>query len=47
MVTAIKAQLSGPWGEVTQGSLGRAIDSVHFNADHLELISKWFIPVLS
>lgn len=45
MIRAIKTQLSGPWGEVTQGSLGRAIDSVHFNANHLELISKWFVPV--
>lgn len=45
MTRAIKTQLSGPWGEVTQGSLGRAIDAVHFNADHLELISKWFIPI--
>jgi len=38
------AHVSGPWGEVTT-SLGREIDAVHFRADHLELISKWFIPV--
>ena len=45
MTRAIKTQLSGPWGEVAQGSLGRAIDAVHSDADHLELISKWFIPI--